>query len=154
MRGQIMDYNLQKGQGLISGDDGNRYTFDVSQWKQDTMPTRGRKVDFEASDGVALQIYTLASSGLGAGEKNKWVAVVLAFCLGALGAHKFYLGYKNAGFIMLGMFLGGWVTSIILIGLIPLIIVSIIAFVEFIIYIVTDEAEFEERYVMNERPWF
>jgi TM2 domain-containing membrane protein YozV len=79
---------------------------------------------------------------------------ILAFLLGGFGAHKFYLGYNTAGIIMLAMFIGGWLTSIILIGLIPLFAVGIIAFIEFIICIVTDEDEFQRRYVDNERPWF
>ncbi|MEL6738919.1 MAG: TM2 domain-containing protein [Pseudomonadota bacterium] len=153
MRGQIMDFDLQKGKGLISGEDGNRYAFDVSEWRQNDMPKRGRRVDFEASDGAALQVYTLGPDA-GAGRKDKWVAAVLAFVLGPFGAHKFYLGYTQAGVIMLAMFLGGILTSIIIIGIIPLMAVSIIAFVEFIIYIVTSEEDFEERYVLNERPWF
>ncbi|MEE4288430.1 MAG: TM2 domain-containing protein [Erythrobacter sp.] len=153
MRGQIMDFDLRKGTGLISGEDGTRYTFDVSEWRQNDMPKRGRKVDFEASDGAALQIYTLGPDA-GAGRKDKWVAAVLAFVLGGLGAHKFYLGYTQAGIIMLAMTIGGFLTSIILIGIIPLMAAAIIAFVEFIIYLVTSEEDFEERYVLNERPWF
>lgn len=146
MRGQIMDYDLKKGEGLISGEDGKRYTFDMSEWEQQTMPARGQRVDFDAGEGVALKVYTLTSAS---GDKSKIVAALLAFFLGMLGAHKFYLGYKGAGLIMLLGTLFGWVLLFI-----PWIIIGIIAFIEFIIYLVTDDAEFEQRYVVNQRPWF
>ncbi|HOR74428.1 MAG TPA: TM2 domain-containing protein, partial [Kiritimatiellia bacterium] len=35
----------------------------------------------------------------GAGEKSKVAAGVLGILLGALGVHKFYLGYTQAGLI-------------------------------------------------------
>ena len=38
---------------------------------------------------------------------NKTVAAVLAIFLGALGIHRFYLGYKEVGFIQLSLFIVG-----------------------------------------------
>ena len=82
-------------------------------------------------------------------DKNKWVAAILAFLFGILGVHKFYLGKKQAGVIMLVASLVG----LILLG-IPTLIVSIIAFVEFVIYLVKDEQKFHEDYVVGDRAWF
>ncbi|MEO0463744.1 MAG: TM2 domain-containing protein [Pseudomonadota bacterium] len=150
-----MDYNLQAGEGIISGEDNQRYAFKIAEWKQTTVPARGQRVDFDAQDGEAMQIYMLSGGGIDmSGEKNKFVAALLAFFLGGLGAHKFYLGYNNAGIIMLVLFIGGWLTSWLIIGLIPLMIVGLIAFIECIIYLVTDEGDFQTRYVDNERQWF
>ena len=74
---------------------------------------------------------------------------VLAFILGAFGVHKFYLGKNTAGFIMLGVFLGG----IIFFG-VPSLIIGIIAFIEAIIYLIKSDEEFYEDYVAGERSWF
>lgn len=38
------------------------------------------------------------------GNNNKMVAGLLAIFLGAMGIHRFYLGYKEIGFIQLGIF--------------------------------------------------
>ena len=37
-------------------------------------------------------------------NNNKTVAGLLAIFLGSLGVHRFYLGYKEIGFIQLGIF--------------------------------------------------
>ncbi len=39
------------------------------------------------------------TAGLGTGEKSKLVAVLLAFFLGNIGVHDFYLGYNKNGII-------------------------------------------------------
>lgn len=81
--------------------------------------------------GVATQNAPVTSS------KNKIVAALLAFFLGGLGIHNFYLGYKKKAIIQLVLSLVG---SLIIIG--P-IIVGIWAFVEFIMILIgkIDDAE-------------
>ena len=64
--------------------------------------------------------------------KNRIVAAVLAFLLGAFGAHKFYLGQTGMGIIYLLFF---WTA-------IPM----IIAFIEFIILLLMSDAEFDRKY--------
>lgn len=66
--------------------------------------------------------------------KNKLVAILLAFFLGSLGIHHFYLGSTTAGLIQLG-------ATIITCGL-----AGVLAFVEFILLIVMSEQEFDKRY--------
>lgn len=39
---------------------------------------------------------------------NKVLAIILAIFFGGLGLHRFYLGYKEIGFIQLGIFIGGF----------------------------------------------
>ncbi len=149
MLGKILKYDMQAGGGLISGDDGQRYNFVIAEWKDGVQPYVGQPVDFEAADGQALQIYKLAGQTGLSGDKNKIVAALLAFFLGALGIHKFYLGYNTAGIIMLLVTLFSWVLLFV-----PLLIISVIAFIEFIIYLVTSDEEFEQKYVVGHRPWF
>lgn len=64
--------------------------------------------------------------------RNKVIAALLAFFLGALGAHKFYLGQTGAGIIYLLFF---WT-------FIP----GIVAFFEFIILLVMSDRDFNARY--------
>jgi len=48
MKGQILDFSVQKNEGVISATDGTRYTFSGSEWKGDVQPNRGMWVDFDA----------------------------------------------------------------------------------------------------------
>ena len=80
---------------------------------------------------------------------KKIAAALFAFFLGFFGAHKFYLGYKKQGLIMLITFFAGF----ILLG-IPSMIVGVIAFIEFILYLTKSDVEFEETYVTGKRKWF
>lgn len=66
------------------------------------------------------------------GTKNRITAVLLAFFLGGIGAHKFYLGRTGAGILYLIFF---WT-------FIP----AIIAFVEFIIYLTMSDEAFAAKY--------
>ncbi len=151
MRGKVLSYSDLDGTGLISGDDGERYAFtrgDLGGGVRSVVP--GTDVDFEVEDGAARNIYvtTPAYGGL-SGDKNKIVAALLAFFLGWLGIHKFYLGKTNAGIIMLLCGTIGWVLFAI-----PPLVVSLIAFVEFIIYLVKSDQQFHEDYVVGDKSWF
>lgn len=58
MKGTILDYNIQSNSGVISGDNQIRYPFSGAEWKGQTPPNRGGRVDFDTdSMGNALQIY-------------------------------------------------------------------------------------------------
>ncbi len=57
-------------------------------------------------------------------EKDLLISYGLWFFLGGLGIHRFYLGDKKGGAWMLGLLIVGWLTSVILIGFIPLLIVG------------------------------
>ncbi|EJM74309.1 TM2 domain-containing protein [Pseudomonas sp. GM55] len=147
MKGKVLEFDSTSRSGVISGDDGNRYTFSVAQWKSTILPKAGSRVDFSANNGAAEAIY-LESVSL-TGNSKKIPALLLAFFLGAFGAHKFYLGYTKQAMIMLLVFLFGW----ILLG-IPSFIIGIIAFVEFIIYLTKSEEDFEQTYVVGKKGWF
>ncbi len=79
-------------------------------------------------------------------NQKKVLAGVLGILLGALGIHKFVLGYTTAGLIMLLVTLltcgfGGC-------------IMSIIGLIEGIIYLTTPDGKFAETYIQNQRAWF
>lgn len=149
MKGKILAFDFKTGEGQISGDDGNRYGFQVASWKGDTPPAAGQTVDFVSADGAATEIYRIAGASPFEGDKNKIVAALLAFFLGGLGIHKFYLGKNKAGIIMLLGTVVGWILLFI-----PPLIVWVIAFIEFIIYLTKSDAEFEQQYVTGDREWF
>lgn len=62
MKGKILDYNFQDSKGIISGDDGNRYYFENSEWKGSVNPKIGQVVDFEINGQNAKGIYLVKTS--------------------------------------------------------------------------------------------
>ena len=63
MKGQILDFSIQNGGGLINGEDGKRYPFKSEEWKEQNIPTRGMNVDFDINgDGQAIGIYKALNS--------------------------------------------------------------------------------------------
>ena len=77
---------------------------------------------------------------------KKIFAGVLGILLGALGIHKFVLGYTTEGVIML-------VVSIATCG-IGGAVMGIIGLIEGIIYLTKTDEEFQATYVDDKRAWF
>ncbi len=77
---------------------------------------------------------------------NKVAAGICGILLGALGIHKFILGYKNEGLIML-------LTTIFTCG-IAAVVWSVIGLVEGIIYLTKSDEEFYRTYVVGHKGWF
>jgi len=67
-----------------------------------------------------------------AGQRNKWIAILLAFFFGAFGIHKFYLGQIGTGIIYL---LFCWTG-----------ITAIIGIIEAVLYLTMSDAEFAAKY--------
>jgi len=147
MKGTVLDFKDDTGAGVISGEDGRRYSFASAQWQADTEVKAGMAVDFVVAGSQAVAIYL--DKSLPSGSSKKVAAALFAFFFGVFGVHKFYLGYTKQGVIMALAFLFGFVLA----GL-PSLAIAIIAFVEFILYIIKSDAEFEQTYVLNQRPWF
>ena len=61
MTGTILNFNIQEGAGVISGDDGQRYNFTSTEWKTEaSAPQQNQKVDFEAGEeNTAKNIYAV-----------------------------------------------------------------------------------------------
>jgi len=96
-------------------------------------------VDFDTNyNNEAISIFVLRSNTNPVthhqqiGQKSRVVAIILAFFLGGLGIHKFYLGRIGWGIIYL---IFCWT-------FIP----SLIAFIEFIIYLCTSDEDFAKKY--------
>ena len=163
MRGKVLSYNDLEGTGIISGDDGKRYSFLRGDLQDGVRTVRvGADVDFDANEDKAGKIYVTAG-GAGAasdginealnsfsgGEKSRVVAAVLAILLGALGIHKFYLGLQKEGIIMLAV----CVVGSIVFGAGPM-IMGLVGLIEGIIYLTKTDADFQREYVEGKKPWF
>lgn len=83
-------------------------------------------------------------------KKEKLAAGLLALLLGVLGFHKFYLGYKKQGIIVVcisviaGVFTMGIATGVMF----------LVSIVEGIVYLSKSEEEFQQCYVQDNRYWF
>jgi TM2 domain-containing membrane protein YozV len=131
---------------MVSGEDGRRYSFRPADWAARGEPAVGMLVDFETSESRALSIFPVpgasvpsvqsARSAPEPSDRNKFLAALLAFLLGPLGIHRFYLGRAGSGIAML-------LLSCTVIGL----IVSVPwALIDMIRYLVMSEGDFEDRY--------
>ncbi len=145
MRGRVLGVDARTGDGLVAGDDGRRYTFQPADWASRGEPAIGIEVDFDADDRRALSIYPIpvAMPPVAAqpappvrNDRNKYVAAVIAFLLGSLGIHRFYLGRTGSGIAML-------VLTCTVVGLL---ITGPWAFIDMIRYLIMSEDEFAARY--------
>ena len=62
MQGQILDFSVQTNSGVISGNDGNRYSFSGDDWQSPGPPRTGTRVDFDPDGNAATGIYAAAAS--------------------------------------------------------------------------------------------
>lgn len=79
-------------------------------------------------------------------ESKRIIAGILGILLGALGVHKFVLGYTNQGIIMFAITILSCFTASPITGLIGLI--------EGIIYLTKSDEEFVYMYQTNKKEWF
>lgn len=80
------------------------------------------------------------------GADKKVSAGICGILLGSLGIHKFILGYKNEGLIML-------LVTVLTCGIAG-IIMGTVGLVEGIIYLTKSDEDFVRTYIQNRRPWF
>ena len=149
MIGTVLQFDKTTSTGLISGEDGNRYPFTLGDVKGEFQRLgAGSKVDFLPQDDAATEVYPTAGA-TNSVETTRIIAAVLAFFLGGLGIHKFYLKKNTAGIIMLVVSIGGFILLAI-----PTIIIGIVAFVEAVIYLVKSNEDFEAQYINGDKSWF
>lgn len=147
MRGQVLGVDTRTGDGIVSGDDGRRYSFTPADWAHRGEPAIGMQVDFEAADNRALTIFPVPGTAPAVRtappppqtDRNKYVAALLAFFLGPFGVHRFYLGQIGSGIVML-------VLSCTVLGLFVSVPWTVI---DFIRYLVMSDRDFAERYARD-----
>ena len=142
MQGQVLDYSVQKNEGVISAVNGSRHTFSGSEWKGEGTPLRGMSVDFESELNIASGVYRSLGSGSGAsgGTKSKAAATLWGAFLGGFGAHKFYMGSWGWGIVYLLTF---W-----------LYIPFVVALIEWVRYVLMSDDEFNAKVAefQNRKP--
>jgi TM2 domain-containing membrane protein YozV len=145
MRGQVLGVDTRTGDGIVAGDDGRRYSFKPADWAARGEPAVGMQVDFETVESRALTLFPVPgtapppaspAAAEDRGDRNKYIAALLAFLVGPLGIHRFYLGRIGSGIFML-------VLTCTVIGL----FVSVPwAFIDMIRYLIMSDREFADRY--------
>lgn len=83
-------------------------------------------------------------------NKDHVVAGFFALFLGALGMHKFYLGYHVTGFTMLAATIIGSVFTLGVAGG----VMAVIGIIEGILYLSEAQSNFICHYVVQRREWF
>lgn len=83
------------------------------------------------------------------GAEKKIAAGICGILLGALGIHKFILGYTGAGITMLLVSILGS----ILFGLGPL-VMAVIGIIEGVLYLTKTDEQFVATYVTGRKSWF
>lgn len=147
MKGSVLSFDVKSDTGVISGDDGRQHPFVLDEWQAGEPPGAGLQVAFDVGDdGRASGIVRAVVERSG---KSRIVAAMLAAFLGAFGVHKFYLGARLPGGIMLAVALIG-----LLLTAVPTLFVGLIAFAEFILYMTISDQEFDRRYIRGGRHWF
>ena len=152
MRGQILGVDLRTGEGQLAGEDGRRYRFRPEDWAHRGEPAVGLPVDFEPDETRATSIFPVpavagtapvvssapapASRHEPTTDRNRIMAALLAFFLGTLGVHRFYVGRTGSGIVML-------VLTCTVVGLL---VTGPWAFVDFIRYLVMSDRDFARRY--------
>lgn len=128
MQGTILSFHPETNTGLISGHDGVRYTFARSHWTSPKIePKEGLTVDFDTDEKEALQIIVIKNRA-SKGEKRRTIAILWAFFLGVIGAHKFYLRQTFWGILYLLFF---WTGIPVLITIIEIVILLLMSDEEF-----------------------
>lgn len=103
MKGTLLDFNIQLNEGVINGDDGKRYSFFGSEWKEHSSPTRGQQVDFAVNElNQAVAIYLIpntknSSSSSDLNESNQQIRTEesYGFFDWAMKCLKNYVGFSG-----------------------------------------------------------
>lgn len=88
------------------------------------------------------------------GADKKIAAGICGILLGALGIHKFLLGYTKEGLIMLVTSVLGAVLSCFVLPILATTAMSVIGLVEGILYLTKSDEEFVNTYITNKKGWF
>jgi hypothetical protein len=79
MTGKILGYDVSTEAGTISGEDGKRYKFTKENWKENNLPIKEAKVDFDVSqEGNAVDIYQVRDT---VAENNDMMMVLIAIAI-------------------------------------------------------------------------
>ncbi|HET9638189.1 MAG TPA: NINE protein [Allosphingosinicella sp.] len=147
MRGQVLGVDTRTGDGIVTGEDGRRYSFKPLDWAARGEPAIGMEVDFETHESRALSIFPVPGTSPppvvspsppapDLGDRSPYLAALLALLLGPLGIHRFYLCRVGAGIATILLSCTG----------IGLFVTVPWALIDMVRYLVMDDREFADRY--------
>ncbi len=107
MKGILLGFNISTSEGVISGDDAERYSFSGTEWKETEPPMKGKRVDFIVDGSIAKEVYSISEHKP---SEDSWYKssddkLISGVCSGL--AHKFnvsVLGMRIA-MVILSLFL-------------------------------------------------
>ena len=86
MKGKMFGFDEKSNEGAIEGIDGNRYSFQIEEWKGNGTPAAESSVDFVIDNEKAIKIYPIRDHEA---ETNKIVlgiiSLLITFFLGFIG---------------------------------------------------------------------
>jgi uncharacterized membrane protein YhaH (DUF805 family) len=88
VRGTILTFDANRGTGLVSGDDGRRYTLADADWRGGQWPAAGDAVDFVPEGDTARAAFPLAQDG----ERMSWSQFLWSFD-GRIGRRDYWLRF-------------------------------------------------------------
>lgn len=85
MKGSILDFSVSEGRGVLRCEDGNRYSFEGSEWKSDDVfPKRNMQVDFLLDGDEVKEIYSLEKQDSVFCPEETSVAAIISLIFGIL----------------------------------------------------------------------
>jgi hypothetical protein len=78
MKGKILGFTTSSGTGTITGEDGKRYGFTLTEWRSDKPIAAGVAVDFELRGEEAVGIYPVAAAAIDVAALSSSPAVAKA----------------------------------------------------------------------------
>lgn len=105
MRGQVLDLDQANKVVLISGQDGNRYQIQISDWPiKNGRAIKGCEVDFIPEGNIATDLRIIYKKPA-AGGTNRGLYIVFGLFFGCLGVHDFYAQRWGMGILHLFLLL-------------------------------------------------
>lgn len=110
MLGHIESYNEDCQTGVIKCNK-KFYEFHIDQWTNTEAPKAGDDVDFDHENGEVTEVSPVGAYLVEMQPvKSQLIAALLGIVFGALGLHRFYLGFWGIGLTQLALlyFVGGF----------------------------------------------
>ncbi len=147
MIGTILSYDAGRRVGLVAPETGVNMGFRLEDVLVSKGLAVGQKVSF-VCDPEDQFAYRIRIKGAPRALKSRKMAAFLAIFGGALGMHKFYMGYNGIGAIVLFAALFSWILLFS-----PLLATAGLGVIEGFIYLTMSNEKFEKRYLKGRRRW-
>ena len=118
------------------------------------VPETPAETPVEAPAPEAAAAPAQEASAPSSNASNKVLVGILAILVGSLGVHKFILGYKKEGFILLGVTIIGYVFACGGIGIPVVMATGVVGLIEGIMYLTKSDEEYVATYVTGQKAWF